>query len=333
VTAPAEPARLSPRWTLPTPGSVALVGLAVLAAVLFPFVVDSSYLLGVATTGLVFVVTAGAFNLVFGYTGLLSLGQTGLWGIGAYTAALLVMDVGAHHGLALLAAGLVAGGVAVGIGYPAMKLSPGAFAIATLIFSLVMQLLAGDLEWLTRGQQGLPGLPPPQVGPLVADTPTGWYYLMLAFAAIALAVMHRLVRSRIGRSLVAIRENEQLAMSQGVDAHRYKLLVFTFAAVLTGLAGALHVFQLTLVHPSIFSFSYMEAILVIVMVGGPGHFWSVAIAAIVISTLPEFLRITDEFRLIAYGIALIAVVLLLPQGIGGLLEARRKTRPSSGAVR
>jgi branched-chain amino acid transport system permease protein len=331
VTSAVEPggrARDAPRIATIS-GTLASLMFALVLPIAFP----SNYVLSVATTALVFVALSAAFNLVFGYTGLMSLGQVGLFGIGGYTAALLVVDLNVPHLVAFAVAAMTAALVALILGYPTLRLSPGAFAIATLSFSLLLQLLAGDLEEITRGQQGIPGLPAPVIvsplGDLAFDSPIKYYYLMLAFAVGVLALIHRLVHSRIGRTLVAIRLNEDLAESQGIPVIRYKLLAFVAAAVVTGLAGALHVFQLTIVHPSIFDFSFMQAMLIMVMVGGPGSFWGVLAASALFAAVPELLRVAEDLRLIIYGLILIATVIVLPQGVAGLAARRfRRQIPS-----
>jgi ABC-type branched-subunit amino acid transport system permease subunit len=131
----------------------------------------------------------------------------------------------------------------------------------------------------------------------------------------------------VGRTLTDIREKATLAKSQGINTFRYRLFVFCLAAFFTGLAGAFYVFHLTIVHPSIFDFYYMQTMLIMVIVGGPGTFWPVVLAALLFTAIPEALRVAEDLRLIAYGVLLVAAMIFLPEGVGGYLKRRLVVAP------
>lgn len=307
-----------------------MLGCAALVAALYalPLAGLSEYYMAVAVSACAYSILAVGLNLVYGYTGLLSLGQVAFWGIGAYTAALLVVDLRWPIWAAAPMGGLAAGVAGLVVGFSSLRLSRHAFAIVTLIFALLMQLVARDWSSLTRGPLGIPALPAPEIelpllGRIVFDTANRFYVLMLTLALGSIAVVYAIVHSRIGRALVAIRENEVLAESQGVDALRYKLLAIGVAAVLAGLAGGLYVFHLSVVDPSIFDFTYTEATLIMVIVGGPGYFWAVVCSSIGFAVLPEMLRITDKVRYVIFGAILIVAMLVMPKGIGGYVAARK----------
>jgi len=310
---------------------VAGAAAAVAALYALPAVAPSEYVMSVAIGAAAFCILAVGLNLVYGYTGLLSLGQVAFWGIGAYVAALLVKDLGWPIWAAVAAGGIGAGLAGVLVGFSALRLSRHAFAIVTLTFALLMQLIARDWSEVTRGPLGIPALPPPVAdipgfGRVVFDTAGRFYLLMLTLALAAVALVHVIVHSRIGRALVAIRENEALAESQGVDTLRYKLLAVVVAAVLAGLAGGLYAFHLSVVDPSVFDFTFTEAMLIMVIVGGPGCFWAVVASSVVFTVLPEWLRIADQVRYVLYGGLLVAAMLAMPKGIGGFLRARAVAR-------
>jgi branched-chain amino acid transport system permease protein len=147
--------------------------------------------------------------------------------------------------------------------------------------------------------------------------------VILVWAVIVLALVYRVVRSRLGRTLLAIRSDEFLAQAQGIPVLRYKLAAFALAAAVSGVAGGLYGFYLSVVDPSIFGFYFTQAMLVMVVVGGRGSFWGVTIAAIVLAAAPEALRWADEWRLITYGVVLVVVVLTMPGGFAGVLKGRR----------
>jgi branched-chain amino acid transport system permease protein len=311
--------------------AVALVA----AACVVPFAGLSAYGMSVAVVALAYVVLAQGLNLVYGYTGWLSFAQVGFWGIGAYTAAILWTRYGVSPWLGVLAGGAVAALAAVVIGLPSLRLSRTAFIIVTLTFSLLLQLLATDWIGLTRGPLGLPGLPRLHISlaghATTFDTARQFYWVMLVWAVIVLALVYRVVRSRLGRTLLAIRSDEFLAQAQGIPVLRYKLAAFALAAAVSGVAGGLYGFYLSVVDPSIFGFYFTQAMLVMVVVGGRGSFWGVTIAAIVLAAAPEALRWADEWRLITYGVVLVVVVLTMPGGFAGVLKGRRGRKHRVGA--
>jgi branched-chain amino acid transport system permease protein len=273
-------------------------------------------------------VLASGLNLVYGYTGLLSFAQVGFFGIGGYAAALLVTERDWSLWTGAAAGGLLAAAVGLLIAYASLRLSRHAFAIVSLSFALLCLLVARDWVSLTRGAMGIPGLPTP-----VMDLPGGvrwriarpadFYYLLLGFAVLAHALVYCVVTSRLGRAMQAIKLNEPLAQSQGINPLAYRLLAIGLSALLAGMVGGLFVFYLTIVDPSVFDFYYTETMLIMVILGGPGSFWGVLAASAVLTALPDLLRFTTDLRMVLYGAVLIAAMLLFPAGIGGWLRARR----------
>ena len=307
-------------------GTPAAAGALLIVACVVPFLGLSPYMMSVAVLTLVYVVLSQGLNLIYGYTGWLSFAQVAFWGIGAYTAAILWTRAGVNPWLGVAAGGAVAVAAALVVGLPSLRLSRTAFIIVTLTFTLLLQLLATDWIRLTRGPLGLPGLPSLRVSlagySTTFATAGQFYWVMLVWAVVTLAVVYRIVRSRLGRTLLAIRSDEYLAQAQGIPTLRYKLAAFAVSAAFSGVAGGLYGFYLSVVDPTVFGFYFTQAILVIVVVGGRGSFWGVTIAAVLVSAAPEALRWADEWRLITYGIVLIVVVLVMPGGFAGALKAR-----------
>ena len=286
------------------------------------------YLLALGVSFATFAVLASGLNLVYGYTGLLSFAQVGFFGIGGYAAALLVTERGWSLWTGAAAGGLLAAAVGLLIAYASLRLSRHAFAIVSLSFALLCLLVARDWVSLTRGAMGIPGLPTPVMdlpGSLrwrIAQ-PADFYYLLLGFAVLAHALIYCVVTSRLGRAMQAIKLNEPLAQSQGINPLAYRLLAIGLSALLAGMVGGLFVFYLTIVDPSVFDFYYTETMLIMVILGGPGSFWGVVGASAVLTALPDLLRFTTDLRMVLYGAVLIAAMLLFPGGIGGWLRARR----------
>jgi ABC-type branched-subunit amino acid transport system permease subunit len=304
---------------------LALVALGLIGLALLPQF-GSDYVVGVGITALVFTVAAAALNLIYGYGGLLSLAQLGFWGIGGYCTALTVMTFSGTFWAGLAYAAVLNAVLALAIGYPALRLSRDSFVIVTLSFSLLAFLVSRDWVSLTRGPLGIPGIPSPSAFGFEFRTTERYYYLALVFFVAALGLLYAITSSRIGRALLAIKQNEPLAQAQGLSPTPYKLLAFSVSAAITGVAGGVQVFYLKIVDPLIFDFYYLQAFLIMVIIGGAGTFWSVVIAGLLMSALPEVLRFSNELRMVIYGAILVVVVLLMPQGVAGWLRERRIAR-------
>ncbi|MCK9513225.1 MAG: branched-chain amino acid ABC transporter permease [Pigmentiphaga sp.] len=302
------------------------IGLLAVLAVALPLLTDSPYVLGIGITSLTFAVLAMSLNLVLGYGGLLSFGQVGFFGLGAYTAALLVVDAGWNFWPAALAGALLATVFGLVIGFVSLRLSRHAFVIVTLAFTVILELVAKDWSILTRGPAGLPGLPPPEIGGFQIEGPQHYYWLALAVAAVLLALVYRVIQSPAGRLMQAIKMNEALAKSQGIHPLPYRLLAIGLSAFIAAIIGAVHVFNLSVVDPTIFHFYYAEAILIMVLLGGVGGFWGVIAAAVVFSIVPELLRITVDARAVIYGVLLVVMMRYMPEGLGGLPQRWQRWR-------
>jgi branched-chain amino acid transport system permease protein len=306
-----------------------LAFLAIVFAV--PVFTRNEYVLALGVSFAAFSVLATGLNLVYGYTGLLSFAQVAFFGVGGYTAALLVTELNWSLWSGALAAGALAALLGLGIGYSSLRLSRHAFAIVTLSFALLCMIVSRDWVELTRGAMGIPGLPVPSLklpGGISwrLNKPSDFYYLLMAFSAVSHALIYLLVTSRIGRALRAIKLNEPLAQSQGLNSLRYKLLTVTLSALLSGIVGAFFVFYLTIVDPSVFDFYYTETMLIMVILGGAGSFWGVLFATAVLNVLPDLLRFTTDLRMVLYGVILIVAMLVFPGGIGGWFKQRRIAR-------
>ena len=311
------------------------LSLAVIAGLIalfaLPLVIDNDYIMALGISFAAMSVLAGGLNLIYGYTGLLSFAQVGFFGIGGYTATLLVVDRGWSLWAGVAVGGMLCIAVALLIGYSSLRLSRHAFAIVSLSFALLCAIVARDWPELTRGSMGIPGLPTP-----VMDLPGGlrwrivdpsdFYYLLMGFAVIAHGAIYLVVTSRLGRAMRAIKLNEPLAQSQGINPLSYRLLALSLSALLAGIVGGLFVFYLTIIDPSIFDFYYTETMLISVVIGGPGSFWGVLASSAVLVVLPDMLRFTTDLRMVLYGVALIVAMLIFPGGVGGWLYRRQVAR-------
>lgn len=294
-----------------------ILGAVLLAAVALPVAVRSPYVLHVAVLAGIYVVLTLSLNLITGFCGQFSLGHAGFYGIGAYTAALLAVHAGSPF---LLNVTLAAGTAAVAgflIGLPTLRLGGIYLAMATLGFGEIIHLVLLNWLALTRGPLGIPAIPGPAVAGVDLATPARQYYVALALAVGAAIVVSRLVDSRFGEAIQAIREDEVAAEALGVPTTRLKVVTFAVSAALAGVAGAFFAHYTTFVSPG--SFTLVESILVlsILVFGGMGSVEGSIVGAVLLTVAPEVFRFLAEYRMVIYGALLLALILFRPQGLLG----------------
>ncbi|HXH85140.1 MAG TPA: branched-chain amino acid ABC transporter permease [Candidatus Tectomicrobia bacterium] len=301
----------------------ALAAAAVLLAA--PLWLPNPYHLHIVIMAGIFTVLALSLNLLLGYTGQLSLGHAAFFGIGAYTSALLTLSLAWSFWLAM-PAGVVAAGLAGwAIGRLALELRGAYFVLVTISFAGVISLVSVNWMELTNGPLGLPGIPPPSLAGIELRTKAQYYYVVLGAAALSYLVCHRLVRSRFGRAFVALRENEPLAESVGVDPTRTLVLAAVVSAGMAGLGGALYAHYTRFVSPEVFLFSYTVTMVVMVVAGGKGTLAGPVVGAVLFTVLPEALReaMSWQWQMLAYGVVLVLLVFFLPRGIVPALQRWR----------
>jgi len=236
--------------------------------------------------------------------GLLTVANAAFMGLGAYTAGLLTINTGTPFLLALLLGALVPALVALIIGRPTLRLSGVYLAMATLAFGEVVRIVILNAENLTGGALGLNGIP--QL--------TGWFEVMSA-VSFTLYILLRLARSRVGRAMAAIRQDEIATELMGLNVRSYKLFVFVFGAALAGLAGALNAHFTFFISPNEYGFERGVEILAMGVLGGSGSPWGAVIGGLLITLLPQLLRGLGHYRPLINGVILIVIILYAPRGI------------------
>ncbi|MDI3341009.1 MAG: branched-chain amino acid ABC transporter ATP-binding protein/permease [Sphaerobacter sp.] len=304
----------------------ALTAAAVVAAVAAPLVIVDPYIHRLMATVALAAVLAVSLNLVLGYGGLLALGHAGFYGIGAYTAALLSLRLGAPFLLTAPAAAVGAALVAWVVARPILSLRGHYFAMAMLAVGEIVVQVAYNWDGVTRGASGLPGVAPPDLFIWTATTHRDNYYLGLALLGLALLAVRRFVGSPLGLGLVAARDDDQGAASVGIGVAQTRTLALALAAGIAGLAGALYAHYITFVSVEPFQLEQTIALLAMVAVGGLGTTWGPVAGAILLTLLPELLRGLAELRMVVYGGLLMLVVWLRPQGLLGAGGLRRGLR-------
>jgi ABC-type branched-subunit amino acid transport system permease subunit len=307
------------------PGArVAVPVLVVGVAILLPLVVKSGFTLGILTDSLIYVVLALSYDLSVGRVGALSLAHPAFFGTGAYAAAIVFQRYSLPLSLQVLIAVGAAVALAIVIGIPAFRLSHLTFGMATLGFALIAELIAQNDIGLTNGPLCIAGLSPLGSGTFGLNQNDEQYYIFLIIAVAVASFVWLLVRSRIGRAYIAVREDEPMAMSVGINPKRYRMSAFVIGAALAGLLGAFYAHYLSVVCPTNLDISYTINLLVILFLGGTGGFWGIIAAAFVFTAIPEELQVAPNIRLIVYGAALLLGVTVLPTGFEGATRTLRR---------
>jgi branched-chain amino acid transport system permease protein len=305
----------------------AAAGLLAAAALLtLPLWLINPYHLHVVIMAGIFTILALSLNLLLGYTGQLSLGHAAFFGIGAYTSALLALKLDWSFWAGLASAAVTAGLAGWAIGRLALKVRGAYFVLVTISFAGVISLVSVNWMELTNGPLGLPGVPAPSLAGLSFRTKSAYYYLVLIAAAGAYLLCHRLVRSRLGRAFLALRENESLAESVGVDPTRTLVLAAVVSAAMAGVAGSLYAHYTRFVSPEVFLFSYTVTMVIMVVAGGKGTLVGPVVGALLFTGLPEVLReaMAWQWQMLAYGVLLVLLVFFLPRGIVPTLSSWRR---------
>jgi branched-chain amino acid transport system permease protein len=312
----------------PSPAKLALVAV-VLLAILFPQLGIKSYYLHIAILGLINALLVLGLNVIAGYAGQLSLAQAAFFGIGSYTSALLMLNWQVSFWLAALAGILMAVLVAVVFGLPTLRLKGPYFVISTLGFGEIVRLVFLNWESVTRGPNGLTGIPaPPPLSlgfvRLTFDDKIGAYYLVLVTLLVVLWLYYNFVHSRIGRALRAIHDDQIAAEVMGVNLTAYKILAFSVGAGLSGLAGSLYAAYIRFISPDTFTVGEAINILIMMVLGGMGTITGPVIGAIGITYLLETMRFFKDYRMVIYGLLMFFMILYMPGGLVGAAGAAKE---------
>ncbi|HEV7879721.1 MAG TPA: branched-chain amino acid ABC transporter ATP-binding protein/permease [Bradyrhizobium sp.] len=256
-------------------------------------------------------------NILVGLTGQISLGHVGFYAIGGYTVAILTLQ-GVSFWIALALAGVIAGAIGLLLSLPALRVTGPYLAMVTIAFAFIVQHLSIEWRALTGGSNGLMGLPPPSIAGLVF-TEREISLLAVAIAGASMLLFDRLAGSAWGKAMVAVRDAEIAARSVGLNPVSVKAAAFMLSAAFAGMAGGIFAALLAFVAPDSFPFSQSILFLLACVVGGAGWVLGPAVGAAVTVVLPEMLSNLAEYRLLFFGILLLVVLWLAPEGILGTI--------------
>ncbi len=292
---------------------------------LIPVFDKNTYHLDLLTGVGIFALLAMGLNVVVGFTGLLNLGYAAFFAIGAYTYALLNLHWQWSFWCGLPMAGFVSMLFGFLIGIPSIRVRGDYLAITTLGFGEITRIAFNNLDQWTGGPNGLLGIDRPRFfGIVFSVNPTPYFYLVLVMIVVTAFLLFRLCRSKIGRALVAVREDELAASCMGVPALHVKLVAFGVSAFIAGLAGAVFAAKQTVITPDSFDFVLSVLLLAMVVLGGMGNIWGAMLGALVLGVLPELLRGFAVYRMLIFGSVMILMMIFCPQGILGSQIIRRE---------
>ena len=300
---------------------LALILIAAVAVILFPPISGyQDYLLYNAGLAALYVLLATGYNILIGMTGQLAMSQVAFYGIGAYVSALLTRDAGVPWPLSLLLAMAVPAFWAWVMARGAVRFTGPYLAMITFAFHSMVAALFINWTDVTNGWGGVMRIPPLRLGDFAFSNPTRSYYLLAGVAALGLFVAMRIRSSRHGRALFAIRENRLAAKGVGIDTTAYITLAFCISGAYAGLAGGLLAHTVRYIDPTSFGLSTLVDLLIIIIVGGRGSVMGVAISAVCFVTALEYLRFLQDWKLIIFGVLLVVLINVSPDGVGALLE-------------
>src|SRR5699024_1086910 len=293
----------------------------IICSLFIPFIITERYLLHLINMSLIYVILAQGLNILQGYTGYISLAQVGFFGIGAYVSSLTMIHFDTPFFISLILAIVCAALIAFIIGIPIFKTTGHYFAIVTMALSTIIWIVLMNWEPVTGGDAGITRIPyPDPILFIEFNNPINYYYLLLIFVLLTIFFINRLIKSKVGRAFISIRENEELTQSIGISLMKYKLLAFILSAALAGLSGSLFAHYVNYINPAPFAIDKSLDIILAIIIGGSGTITGPIIGAFLVTFLPEIMRVADEYRLVIYALLLILITIYMPKGIVYLIR-------------
>jgi len=310
-----------------------VIWLCTVAALLVAPFYMKSYGVHLLTTWLIFIVATMGLNLTTGYAGQKSLGQAAFFGIGAYTVAIF-LKLGISFWIGLPTGALLCFFAGVMLGFPALRVQTIYLAFATLGFNTAIWLVMRNEEWLTGGTFGMNNIARPSLLDFNLDNNRNFYFLVLAVTLLMALLLKSLINSPWGKSFTALRDNPIRAESLGINTRAYTLMSFAIGAAYAGIAGGLYACLVQFIDPALFTVGASIMMYLMVVVGGPGYFLGPVLGSAVGVVLPEWLRFAQAWYLFIFGLAVILLMIWLPDGLLSIpdrMKAKKLAKDASDA--
>lgn len=289
--------------------------------------VTNPYYLQVLTFIGINALLALGLNLLMGYAGQISLGHAAFYGIGAYTTAILTASYGLSPWLSLPLAVMAAVLIAFLVGMPTLKLSGYYLGMGTLGFGMIAFIVFREWGTMTGGASGFVGIPPLTIGPVNFSSGRNYFYLVWGVLLLTILICRRIIDSRTGRALRAIHDSENAARAVGVGTMHLKLQIFVFSAAVAAVAGFLYAHYVSFISPGSFDFLMSIRMVTMVVIGGMASIWGALLGASLLTLLPEWLHAFSDLEMVVYGLIMMGVMIVMPQGLTrGLLDIYEHAR-------
>ena len=300
----------------------AVLGLALLAAA--PLLTSNAYYIHMIGTIMIYAILLYGLDIVVGYTGQVSLGHSGLFGVGSYTAGVLFLKLGAPLWLIIPASIVVTAGFGALLALPALRVTGPYLAMVTLAFGTIIQILINEMTFLTEGPLGIKIPKPSIAGHKLSEHE--FYWLTFALMVVSLVVVHRILKSQLGRAFEALRGSPVASDCMGVSVYRYKVYAFVISAGFAGLAGCLYAYSEQYISPNTYNFELTVLFLLAVIMGGRKTRSGALLGAAIIVILPKLLDDLEMFRIVA---SCLAGLMLIGAVVG---IAKKMTTPKAMAI-
>ena len=285
-----------------------------------PFIIKSKVIINVVILIELYILLVSSLNVINGYSGQFSVGQAAFYCVGAYTAGILSTTLKMSFWLVLPISGIVAAISSLLLSIPTAKLRGNYFTIVTLGMCEVVRLVCVNWKSLTRGPKGISGIPSPVFFGIKYQRNIFFFYVLFALCCLMLFLTSRILKSRVGRAWLSIRENQDAASSLGIDAAKYKTLNLAYSAFWAGVAGCIYAYYQRFIAPEIFSIDESFNIMTMNVIGGQGTLLGPIVGSIVIKLITEAFRSALQYRMLIYSALIIIMMWVRPQGLVGAIN-------------
>jgi branched-chain amino acid transport system permease protein len=290
---------------------------AIIFFMTFPLFIKSDYIVRIFIQVGIYVLLTSSLNIINGYTGLFSVGHAGFYGVGAYGSAVLCTKLGASFWLGMPFGVLLAALMGYLIAKPTLRLRGVFLTLTTMGFNMIIMLIFLNWDSVTNGSLGITRIPAPVLFNIRFIQPFPYYYFIIILDFLVIIFLSRLMSSRFGLTLKAIREDERAAACSGINVTSYKNAAFVLSALLAGLAGDFYAHYFRYIAPE--TFNYAESFIIVTMLafGGPGNILGPIVGTFILVGVTEAFRAFADYRMVFYGTLLILMMLVRPQGLVG----------------
>ena len=306
--------------------------LLLVIAIIFPIVIsivikNPKYIIKIGVFVLIYIIAVSGLDILYGYCGQISMGHAGFFAIGAYGCALITDYLHIPIFISMLLASVIAIIIAILVAYPAANLKFHFLSLATIAFGeIVYAFIQVSPNEITGNFKGYFPIPVKIFGINFSNNYVYYYYLVLAFVIASIIMKQNIVKSKIGRGFIAIRENPVAANGMGINVRKYKILAFCISAFYVSIAGSLYAHFVNYISPGLFSYDQSVSFMTMLLFGGSGNILGPIIGVSAIQLSNELLRNLDKYQMLFYGVLILLVVLFMPNGIVGLKDQINKKK-------